>query len=632
MWYMRYSLALVCFFAVPLCADMIWVNNETELPVFVASYLKPKNIQQDAQRTAGPQEIGPRSSIQLERLELGPFDKRWWNSDRMLYFSRNSDGLKQKISHSESLLLGSTPITTIRGTTYYVYGDRELEGASDAEWKIVLPVVQQARQAGEFVLRPLLDKARERLQQENPYRNEVGKVILGTDVLPQEEIDALKNRLPRAQQALSRVLGQEITQEAVPHIALVLSGGGMRAQCCAAGFTRALEELGLLDAVMYVTSLSGSTWFVAPWTISGLTVKDFIAKFKPQAARRFEADFDVELVTNALLRDLVYGEPASIVDVYGTMLAKRFLSPFTAKPLQTVTLNDQKQQVLNGTFPVPLYTSIVTNITPHKWMEYSPFWIALPALNSWVQPQFYGRTFVAGKSTNDAAPYDLGHLMAVFGSAINVSVREAFGILGKNLLKPLYDIALKTLQEFDKGGLRVLPEYVHNYMYHMPESSFANQKFLVTVDAGIENGIPIAPLMHHERWPDLIIIMDASDPVVTFLKITEQFVRSNGFPLPPINYEGLDAKPFTLFTDPKNDPLTPSVIYVPCVANDEYSKTYKPLEEMKLGRVANTFNFVYTPEQYDELSGLMTFAVKQHKDELIAELKRIVERKQRAIS
>ncbi len=53
---------------------------------------------------------------------------------------------------------------------------------------------------------------------------------------------------------------------------------------------------------------------------------------------------------------------------------------------------------------------------------------------------------------------------------------------------------------------------------------------------------------------------------------------------------------------------------------------------MKLGRVANTFNFVYTSEQYDELSGLMTFAVKQHKDELIAELKRIVERKQRAIS
>ena len=48
--------------------------------------------------------------------------------------------------------------------------------------------------------------------------------------------------------------------------------------------------------------------------------------------------------------------------------------------------------------------------------------------------------------------------------------------------------------------------------------------------------------------------------------------------------------------------------------------------------MANTFNFVYTPEQYDELSGLMSFAVNQNKEALFAEIKRIVERKKKAVS
>lgn len=46
----------------------------------------------------------------------------------------------------------------------------------------------------------------------------------------------------------------------VPTIAVLGSGGGYRATTGFSAACRALEELGLLDCVTYLTGLSGSAW------------------------------------------------------------------------------------------------------------------------------------------------------------------------------------------------------------------------------------------------------------------------------------------------------------------------------------------------------------------------------------
>lgn len=50
----------------------------------------------------------------------------------------------------------------------------------------------------------------------------------------------------------------------VPTVAVVASGGGARAMTGFLGSVKGLKEIGALDAVTYMTGVSGSTWSVGP--------------------------------------------------------------------------------------------------------------------------------------------------------------------------------------------------------------------------------------------------------------------------------------------------------------------------------------------------------------------------------
>uniref|UniRef100_A0A7N8Y3B5 PLA2c domain-containing protein n=1 Tax=Mastacembelus armatus TaxID=205130 RepID=A0A7N8Y3B5_9TELE len=55
-------------------------------------------------------------------------------------------------------------------------------------------------------------------------------------------------------------LGISCTEDAVPHIALLASGGGQRAAVALIGFLYQMEKEGLLDTLLYLGGVSGSTW------------------------------------------------------------------------------------------------------------------------------------------------------------------------------------------------------------------------------------------------------------------------------------------------------------------------------------------------------------------------------------
>lgn len=49
-------------------------------------------------------------------------------------------------------------------------------------------------------------------------------------------------------------------QDEVPNIALSASGGGERATVSLLGFLSQMEKEGLLDTLLYIGGVSGSTW------------------------------------------------------------------------------------------------------------------------------------------------------------------------------------------------------------------------------------------------------------------------------------------------------------------------------------------------------------------------------------
>jgi hypothetical protein len=57
----------------------------------------------------------------------------------------------------------------------------------------------------------------------------------------------------------------------VPCVAVLGSGGGVRALIAYSGACKALQQLGLLDCIMFIASLSGSSWWV-------LTHSDHVAR------------------------------------------------------------------------------------------------------------------------------------------------------------------------------------------------------------------------------------------------------------------------------------------------------------------------------------------------------------------
>ncbi|XP_042613174.1 cytosolic phospholipase A2 zeta-like [Cyprinus carpio] len=75
-----------------------------------------------------------------------------------------------------------------------------------------------------------------------------------------------------------------VFQDKVPHIALLGSGGGQRAMVGLLGSLVQLDKAGLLDCILYLSGVSGSTWCMASlyqepdWSTKLETVKNKIIK------------------------------------------------------------------------------------------------------------------------------------------------------------------------------------------------------------------------------------------------------------------------------------------------------------------------------------------------------------------
>ncbi|TNN40817.1 Cytosolic phospholipase A2 zeta [Liparis tanakae] len=91
--------------------------------------------------------------------------------------------------------------------------------------------------------------------------HEGGGVAVRLDFdIPSQEKEYLKKRSVVVAQALEKLLGAPTDPKKVPVVAVVASGGGSRAMTGMLGSLRGLKEIGVLDAVSYITGVSGSTW------------------------------------------------------------------------------------------------------------------------------------------------------------------------------------------------------------------------------------------------------------------------------------------------------------------------------------------------------------------------------------
>ena len=110
---------------------------------------------------------------------------------------------------------------------------------------------------------------KEQVKSRNPLAAYKAQAKKDINISYNEEIYRSR-RMPFVKKGLSQFFNNQLDKPIT--IGVACSGGGYRAMIASLGFFKGMADTGLLDATMYASSLSGSTWFLVPWTLLKLSV------------------------------------------------------------------------------------------------------------------------------------------------------------------------------------------------------------------------------------------------------------------------------------------------------------------------------------------------------------------------
>jgi len=477
----------------------------------------------------------------------------------------------------------------------------------------------------------------------DPYAEKRAKVRTCSH-LCRREYGFLNKRKFYVKKGLEKFLGTEIAEEQLPTIGLCFSGGGYRSMIGTLAFLNESHKVGLLDAVDYISTLSGSTWALATWLGHDLAFDQLIALTRNQISSSIIDGIDRRLLLENCIWKLFYRQKMSLVGIWGSIVANVLFSDFEKNYIgspktrilrgKMPKLSQFRAKIDQGSYPMPLFTAVSVS-SGYKWFEFSPYEVGLIDHNIYVPSWSFGRHFAKGRSTDYPPEHGIDYLMGIWGSAFTASLGE---ILDNCFDKKFLDeVNSKEENDFGLGAdvisaqfrseflkLRLSPAKIKNIA---GENSMT---FLTLVDAGIDFNLPVPPLLKKERKLDLIIIYDLSSNADTAkeLKYVEKYAIKNGYKFPKIKYAEIGQSTISVFEDP--DPQVPVVIYMPMIKNDAYSKLFDP-KNLVQGGYCSTFNLQYTPQQFDELFGLIGYNTRSSMENIRDAIKFVIARKNKVI-
>ncbi|XP_016296788.1 cytosolic phospholipase A2 gamma-like [Sinocyclocheilus anshuiensis] len=205
-------------------------------------------------------------------------------------------------------------------------------------------------------------------------------------------------------------------QDAVPNIALLGSGGGQRAMVGLLGSLVQLDKAGLLDCILYLSGVSGSTWCMASlyqepnWSTKLETVKDQIIK-------RLTGPGVIWGDSCKTLKEYYDGKDKfSLTDVWAVLVITEYV-----KEIDKCKLSDQRDQ--HNEDPFPIYTVTDKQYKQSKdekdsWFEISPHEAGYSLTGAFVGTSSFGSQFDNGSNKNPEPEMDMLYLQALCGSAL----------------------------------------------------------------------------------------------------------------------------------------------------------------------------------------------------------------------
>jgi len=616
-------------------ADMLTIKNKTDEIWHAAVYY----VDREGKQSGPIITIGTNEKKEIERPErkiksiIGP---QFY--DRNIYFTSDIRDLKENLREHELQSLKGINIGTLKKVfnikgkdiLYLAYRDDGSLGIfNTTEWltrpatKVVTAALDSA---ADLILSPL-----RKTFNESEYAKKEATVTSRHGSLSSEEKDYISKRKNIVKNAIEHLIGEKISDKQVPCIAVCCSGGGYRAMVATTGNLIGLDEVGLLDAITYAVGLSGSTWAISGWFTSGLP----ITAYRDQLSKRidkdlFHGDIDSTQIATALLKKKVFGQPISIVDIYGALLGQKILKGLddSTDPNNTFLIN-QTSRIADGTWPLPIYTAVIapdSRRDPYEWIEFTPYEVGSEYLRTYVPSWAAGQHFVNGRSTQKAPPQSLGYFMGIWGSAISANFSEMLTEYESKLSMTVRALLRGAMAYGTIGETRILPAHLWNFTYHMKDKPLQQKEKLAIVDAGVDFNNPLPPLLRSERNVDIIIVFDQSAKIdASNLKKAAEYFKKRGVEFASIDYS-IAPRTISIHTTPAGK--APVILYMPRVGNDANHPDYEAITK-KIDKWAftDTSNFAYTPEQVVMLSERTKDNVIRSKEAIIKVIKEVVAQK-----
>jgi len=483
----------------------------------------------------------------------------------------------------------------------------------------------------------------------NPYKKRKALVRSFEEftICPEEAVYFTK-RAPVSIAAVKKLTGIQVSQKELPRIAVCLSGGGFRAMLGGSGVLEEIERQGILDTTSLIATLSGSEWCLFPYAINALNYQTFGPLLRQRAQNTIIAkplNEEVQALfqmgnafTDALARDIIFGDTPSVIEIYGILLALSLYSKEEIGRYLSISLDSMVPFVAEGQKPLPILTANAPNESTldYYWFEFTPYEVASYDLKTAVPAWAWGREFRKGVSVTAPPSIPGGKVIGIGSSAVSLSTKDIYNhVLRK--LKP--EFIFKHLKEITNvpliGSIRAFPTTQHNFSYKIPGNPAENTPNLTFVDAGMSFGVPLPPLLH--RYPDVILIFDFSANVADGDELfkAEAYARAHDLPFPHLDHSLRSENPrvfniteevYSIYDDGP-EANAPIVVYVPMVKNPNFSKTFDPRAEMGPTGFLNTFNFLYGQRETELISGLFKQAVIEAKPAIIDVIKTAIERK-----
>ncbi|HSW75993.1 MAG TPA: hypothetical protein VLG50_03050, partial [Candidatus Saccharimonadales bacterium] len=425
-----------------------------------------------------------------------------------------------------------------------------------------------------------------------------------------EEKEYLANRLPKVQ----RILKSEFDIDQPLRLAFCCSGGGNRAMIGTLGFFIAAARHKFLDASMYMTGLSGSTWTIVPW--SYLYLKNmFRSKDFETTLTAMRDSFALELQGAGILKppflksDQVikdfsqsiavrfgFDQHLSAVDIFGGLVGNYALSLAGNNRLH-VKWSELAVAAKAGRIPLPLAsaafnanmkTDTKTKVgASYDWFEMSPFQAGSSMLG-YIPTRWLGSEFKNGKIVPEfiTPEYPISFYLGVYGSAFGLSLHDvvdkglpdtSFMVSGIKVDVPVDQWVKEILKESfgqDAGAARsgkIHARFPNFSLGVSLRNLIQDEKEIGLFDAGIAFNFPLPLLLDRpQRAVDVIIIYDSNPGDVPVFKDAEQYFIRKNIAIPDLSsitkIDAAQAKAkllssaMTVFNDPRTKSYNPNIV------------------------------------------------------------------------